>query len=74
MLTIALTDHGMLSGAVPLVTEAARAGLNPIIGCEVYVAARGMLDQNKDSDQDGSHLVRIVENEVGYRNLRWAVW
>lgn len=32
-----------------------------------------MLDQDKDFDQDGSRLVRIVENEVGYKNLRWAV-
>jgi DNA polymerase-3 subunit alpha len=73
MLTIALTVHGTLSGAVPLVTEAAKAGLKSIIGCEVYMAARGMLDQDKDFDQDGSRLVSIVENEVGYKNLRWAV-
>jgi hypothetical protein len=37
------------------------------------MAARGMLDQDKDFDQDGSRLVSIVENEVGYKNLRWAV-
>jgi DNA polymerase-3 subunit alpha len=73
MLTIALIDHGTLSGAVPLGTEAATAGLKSIIGCEVYMAARGMLDQDKDFDQDGSRLVSIVENEVGYKNLRWAV-
>lgn len=68
MSAVALTDHGTLSGAVPLAREAAKAGIKPIIGCEVYIAKGGM-DQPEPSNRDIPHLVLLAEDETGYRNL-----
>ncbi|MCK5767282.1 MAG: DNA polymerase III subunit alpha, partial [Candidatus Atribacteria bacterium] len=65
---IAITDHGVMYGVVEFYEEAIKQGLNPIIGCEVYVATRGRND--KESGIDGNyHLILLAENKQGYQNL-----
>ena len=65
---IAITDHGAMYGCVDFYKAAKKAGVKPIIGCEVYVATRTRFD--KVSRIDGSnHLVLLCKNEVGYKNL-----
>ena len=68
---IALTDHGNLFGAVDFYTAAKKAGIKPIVGCELYVAPGSRFER---SSQDGgyegaSHCTVLVRNETGYRNL-----
>ena len=72
MNAVALTDHGNMFGAVDFFKEAEKKGIKPIIGCEVYVAPQGRLVKNKKSDQEhdnAHHLVLLVMNEIGYKNL-----
>ncbi|MEG0911164.1 MAG: DNA polymerase III subunit alpha [Ruthenibacterium sp.] len=65
---IAITDHGVMYGCVDFYRAAKKAGIKPIIGCEVYVATRTRFD--KVSRIDGSnHLVLLCKNELGYKNL-----
>ncbi|MDR3210258.1 MAG: DNA polymerase III subunit alpha, partial [Oscillospiraceae bacterium] len=66
---VAITDHGVMYGAVAFYKEAAAAGIKPIIGCEVYVAARSRFDMEYDRDAERFHLILLCKNEVGYRNL-----
>ncbi len=66
---IAITDHGNLFGAVDFYKEAKKVGIKPIIGCEVYVAARSRFDKVHGVDSDRHHLVLLCKNEVGYQNL-----
>jgi DNA polymerase III subunit alpha len=69
MPSIGLTDHGVMYGSMEFYTKAKKAGLNPVIGCEVYVAARSRF-QRENHKVDGSHhLILLAENETGYRNL-----
>ena len=68
MPALALTDHGNLFGAVQFHDAAVRAGVKPIIGCEVYVAREGRRTRGGRSDRS-NHLVLLCKNEVGYRNL-----
>ena len=65
---VALTDHGNMFGAWEFYTKAKEAGVNPIVGCEVYVAPG---DRHKRGKDQGSpyHLTLLVENATGYRNL-----
>lgn len=66
--SVAITDHGVMYGVVDFYKAAKKAGIHPIIGCEVYVAKRTRFD--KVNRMDGSyHLVLLCENETGYRNL-----
>ena len=70
MPAVALTDHGNIFGAVQFFKEAAKKNIKPILGCELYVAPGSRLDRQADSrDQVHFHLVALVENEKGYRNL-----
>jgi len=70
MPAVALTDHGNIFGAVTFLKEAKAKGIKPIIGCEAYVAPRSRFDKSGDSrDPHHFHLVLLVKNEVGYRNL-----
>ena len=62
----AITDHGVMYGAVDFY-KAARA-VKPIIGCEVYVAARSRFDKSS-ADRERAHLVLLCENNKGYENL-----
>ncbi|MBO5837506.1 MAG: DNA polymerase III subunit alpha [Oscillospiraceae bacterium] len=66
---IALTDHGVMYGCIDFYKEAKNAGVKPIIGCEVYVARRGMEDRIHGIDNDPYHLVLLCENNKGYENL-----
>src|SRR5256712_13594182 len=69
MPAIALTDHGVLYGAVDLYLQARAAGINPIIGQEVYVATRSRHQKEGRADRDPYHLILLVKNLEGYRNL-----
>ncbi len=64
---VALTDHGAMYGAVEFYRACKAAGVKPIIGCEVYVAPKSRFD--RDPAAKYNHLVLLVENEIGYRNL-----
>ena len=65
---VAITDHGVMYGCVDFYKAAKKAGVKPIIGCEVYVATRTRFD--KVNRIDGSnHLVLLCKNETGYKNL-----
>ncbi len=66
---IAITDHGNLFGAVDFYKEAKKADIKPIIGCEVYVAARSRFDKVHGVDSNRHHLVLLCKNETGYKNL-----
>lgn len=66
---VAITDHGVMFGVVDFYKEAKKHGIKPIIGCEVYMAPRSMQDKDGRADRDQGHLVLLVENEVGYKNL-----
>jgi DNA polymerase III subunit alpha len=64
MPAVALTDHGSLAGAVELYREANKAGIKPIIGCEVYVA-----DDRRAQQKGYAHLTLLAESNEGYANL-----
>lgn len=66
---VAITDHGVMYGAVDFFIEAKKQGIKPIIGCEVYVAARSRFDKVKEYDSVNYHLVLLCKNEIGYRNI-----
>jgi DNA polymerase-3 subunit alpha len=66
---VAVTDHGAMYGVINFYKEAVKAGLRPIIGCEVYMAARSRLDREAGPDSVRNHLVLLCRNETGYRNL-----
>ena len=65
----AITDHGVLYGAVEFYKEAKKRGIKPIIGCEVYVAPRSRLDKTARVDTSPHHLILLCKNEEGYKNL-----
>ena len=67
--SVAITDHGVMYGAVRFYKEAKAQGIHPIIGCEVYLAP-GMRQER--AEVDGTryyHLILLAENDHGYRNL-----
>ena len=67
--SVAITDHGVMYGAVRFYKEAKAQGIHPVIGCEVYLAP-GMRQER--AEVDGTryyHLILLAENETGYRNL-----
>ena len=66
---VAITDHGVMYGAVEFYKEAKKRGIRPIIGCEVYVAQRSRFDKVHELDGENRHLVLLCENNEGYRNL-----
>ena len=68
MPALAVTDHGVMYGAVAFYKACKAAGIQPIIGCEVYVAPRTRHDKEQ-KDRDYSHLVLLCRNETGYHNL-----
>ena len=66
----AITDHGVMYGVVDFYKAAKAEGINPIIGCEVYVAPGSRFDREKVSGEDRYyHLVLLAENNTGYANL-----
>ena len=66
---IAITDHGVMYGCIDFYKAAKKAGIKPIIGCEVYVTRRTMADRVHGIDNDPYHLVLLCENRTGYENL-----
>ncbi len=66
---VAVTDHGVMYGLVDFYKAAKKEGIHPILGCEVYVAARSRHDKVHGIDNEHHHLVLLCENEVGYANL-----
>jgi DNA polymerase-3 subunit alpha len=69
MPALALTDHGVLFGAINFYDEAKKAGIKPIIGMEAYLATRRMHDRDPQRDSRSYHLLILAENDAGYQNL-----
>lgn len=69
MQSIAITDHGNMYGAVHFYKEAKKAGIKPIIGCEVYVAPGACTDRTEINGVRYYHLILLAKNETGYKNL-----
>jgi len=71
MPAVAMTDHGNIFGAVQFFKAAKSKGIKPILGCEVYVAPKSRLDRGGNANEETHyyHLVLLVKNEAGYRNL-----
>jgi len=66
----AITDHGVMYGVVDFYKAAKDAGINPIIGCEIYVAPNSRFDRElSHGDDKYYHLVLLAENNKGYENL-----
>lgn len=70
---LAVTDHGVMYGAVSFYRACLAEGIRPIIGCEVYVAPRSRFDREHGIDNEYSHLILLCKNDVGYRNLCYLV-
>ena len=70
---LAITDHGVMYGAVAFYEACIREGIKPIIGCEVYVAPRGRTDREHGVDSEYTHLILLCKDETGYRNLCYLV-
>ncbi len=66
---LALTDHGSLYGAIKFYKACKEEGINPIIGCEMYLAKRSLRDKEAGKDQEYYHLTVLAKNLEGYRNL-----
>ena len=70
MNSAAITDHGVMYGVIDFYREAKKQGINPILGCEVYVAPNSRFDREITGGDDRYyHLVLLAENEEGYANL-----
>ena len=69
----AITDHGVMYGAIDFYRACKAEGIHPVIGCEVYVAARTRFDKIHEYDAESRHLVLLCKNETGYRNLSYMV-
>lgn len=69
MESVAITDHGTMSGAIEFYKEAKKQGVKPIIGIETYVAARSRFDKDPAKDKARYHLILLAMNETGYKNL-----
>ncbi|MCK9393632.1 MAG: DNA polymerase III subunit alpha [Candidatus Paceibacterota bacterium] len=67
--SVALTDHGVMYGAIEFYQSAKAKGIKPIIGCEFYEAVNDMTDKNPQVENKRFHLILLAKNEVGYNNL-----
>ncbi|MFA5878170.1 MAG: DNA polymerase III subunit alpha [Candidatus Staskawiczbacteria bacterium] len=67
--SVALTDHGVLYGAVEFYKTCKKKGIKPIIGCEMYQAFEGMDQRRLNIDDKRYHLILLVKNAAGYKNL-----
>ena len=66
---IAITDHGVMYGAIDFYKACKAEGVKPIIGCEVYVAPRSRFDKEPNIDNKYNHLILLAKNNQGYKNL-----
>ena len=70
MTAAAITDHGVMYGVIDFYKAAKKEGINPIIGCEVYVAPGSRFDREQSHGEDRYyHLILLAENNTGYANL-----
>lgn len=69
MPALAITDHGVMSGAIEFYQACLDAGIKPIIGCEVYVAPRKRTNRDPRRDSSAFHLLLLAKNLTGYKNL-----
>ncbi|MBQ9658664.1 MAG: DNA polymerase III subunit alpha [Clostridia bacterium] len=69
MNAMAITDHGVMYGAIDFYKACKKEGIKPIIGCEVYVAPRSRLDKEPGIDNKYNHLILLAKNNQGYKNL-----
>lgn len=69
MNSLAITDHGVMYGCIEFYKICKQYGIKPIIGCEIYVANKSMHIKKSDGENFTSHLVLLVKNEIGYKNL-----
>lgn len=69
MTSLALTDHGVMYGAIEFYKKAKKAGIKPIIGCEMYVTEGSRHDKRPGIDDKRFHLILLAKNETGYKNL-----
>jgi DNA polymerase-3 subunit alpha len=66
---LALTDHGVLYGAIEFYKTCQAEGIKPIIGIEAYISPRGMNEREPRVDSHASHLILLAKNKAGYKNL-----
>ena len=69
MNSLAITDHGAMFGIIDFYKECKKQDIKPIIGCEVYTAARTINDRDPEKDRMSGHLILLAENQKGYGNL-----
>lgn len=69
MTALAITDHGNMYGVLEFANQANKAGIKPIIGCEVYITEKTRFDKSAREDRSGYHLILLAKNMTGYRNL-----
>lgn len=67
--SVALTDHGVMYGAIEFYEKAKAKGVKPIIGCEIYEAVASMDDKTPQTGGRRYHLILLVKNQEGYNNL-----
>ena len=71
--SLAITDHGVMYGAVEFCDAAKKRGIKPIIGCEVYTAPHSRFGRTHGVDSEYGHLVLLCKNNKGYKNLMTLV-
>jgi DNA polymerase III subunit alpha len=69
MPAVALTDHGVMYGAIEFYKACQAAKVKPIIGCEVYAAPRTRFDRESDYDRNLGHVLLLAKDQTGYKNL-----
>ena len=69
MTSVAITDHGVMYGAIDFYRAAKAQGIKPILGCEVYVTSGSRFDRENNNDTRYNHLVLLAENDTGFHNL-----
>ncbi len=69
MNAMAITDHGVMYGAIDFYKACKKEGIKPIIGCEVYVAPRSRFDKEPNIDNKYNHLILLAKDNEGYKNL-----
>ena len=69
MPALAITDHGVMYGAIEFYKECQKQGIKPIIGCEVYITSGERTDKSMSARDKMYHLILLAENNEGYQNL-----
>jgi DNA polymerase-3 subunit alpha len=69
MPALAITDHGVMYGVVDFYKACGKAGIKPVIGCEIYMAPGNRTERTLGREDRNNHLVLLAETDEGYRNL-----